>query len=99
MPDYFATLWTVAHQAPRSMGFPRQGHWSRLPFLSPGDLLNPGILSASPALAGGFFTTAPPGKPHPSFEGKEKQGTHHPKLLSGVKGSTKDLQMIKLFWS
>jgi len=45
------------------MGFSRQENWSELPFPSPGDLLNPGIESASPALADGFFTTEPPGKP------------------------------------
>ena len=39
----FVTLWTVAHQAPLSMGFFRQEYWSELPFLSPGDLLNPGF--------------------------------------------------------
>ena len=39
----FATPWTVAYQAPPSMGFSRQGYWSGLPFPSPGDLLNPGI--------------------------------------------------------
>ena len=37
------TPWTVAHQAPLSMGFPRQEYWSELPFPSPGDLPNPGI--------------------------------------------------------
>ena len=53
--------WTVAHQAPLSMGFPRQEYWSGLPFPSPGDLLNPGIEPtsvASPTLAGGIFTTS-----------------------------------------
>ena len=45
------------------MGFPRQEHWSGLPFPSPGDLPDPGIEAASAALAGGFFTTEPPGKP------------------------------------
>jgi len=44
------------------MGFPRQEYWSGLPFPSPGDLSNPGIKPASPALARGFFTTAAPGK-------------------------------------
>ena len=39
----FATPWTVAYQAPPSMGFSRQEYWSGLPFPSPGDLLNPGI--------------------------------------------------------
>ena len=42
--------WTVAHQAPLSMGFSRQEHWSRLPFPSPGDLPDPGIEPKSPAL-------------------------------------------------
>ena len=45
------------------MGFPRQEYWSAWPFPSPGDLPDPGIEPASPALAGGFFTTAPAGKP------------------------------------
>ena len=61
--DSFATPWTVAHQAPLLMGFPRQEYWSGLPFPSPRDLPDPGIEPASPALAGGFFTTEPPGKP------------------------------------
>ena len=57
------TPWTVAHQAPLSMEFPRQEYWSGLPFPSPGDLPNPRVEPSSPALADGFFTTAPPGKP------------------------------------
>ena len=57
------TPWTVACQAPLSMGFPRQEYWSGLPFASPGDLPNPGTELPIPALAGGFFTTEPPGKP------------------------------------
>ena len=44
------TPWTVAHQAPLSMGFSRQEYWSGLPFPSPGDLLNLGIKPWSPAL-------------------------------------------------
>ena len=55
----FATPWTVVHHAPLSMGFPRQEHWSRLPFPSPGKSSWPGIKPASSALAGGFFTNAP----------------------------------------
>ena len=39
----FATPWTVAHQSPLSVGFPRQEYWSGLPFPSPGDLLRPGM--------------------------------------------------------
>ena len=54
MSDSFApdseTPWTVAHQAPLSMGFPKQKYWSGLLFPSPGDLLNPGIEPASPEL-------------------------------------------------
>ena len=44
------TPWTVAHQAPLSMGFSRQECWSELPFPSPGDLPDPGIEPKSPAL-------------------------------------------------
>ena len=50
-------------QAPLSMGFPRQVYWAGLPFPSLGDLPNPGTETASPALAGGFLITDPPGKP------------------------------------
>jgi len=56
------TPWTVACQASLSIGFLRQEYWNGLPFLSPGDLLEPGIKSISPALAGKFFTAEPPGK-------------------------------------
>ena len=55
---------TAVHRAPLSMGFSRQEYWSGLPLPSPRDLPNPGIKLRSPALAGGFFTTEPPGKPH-----------------------------------
>ena len=61
----FATPWTEACQAFLSVGFPRKECWSGLPFPFPGDLPNPGIKPMSPefpALAGGFFTTEPPGK-------------------------------------
>ena len=46
----FATLWTVAHQAPPSTGFSRQEYWSGLPFPSPGNLPDPGIEPRSPTL-------------------------------------------------
>ena len=59
----FAILCTVALQTPLSMGYPRQECWSGLLFPPPGDLSNPRIEPASPASAGGFFTTEPPGKP------------------------------------
>ena len=49
--------WTVAHQAPLSMGFSRQEYWSGLPCPSPGD--RPELTSLmSPVLTGGFFTTS-----------------------------------------
>ena len=54
------TPWTVALQAPLSMGFSRQDYWSGLPCPPPGDL-PPGIEPAR--TAGGFFITEPPGKP------------------------------------
>ena len=60
-----ATPWTVAHQVPLSLGFPRQEYWSGLPLPSPRDLPDPGIEPMSPALADGFFTNRAPGKPFP----------------------------------
>ena len=59
----FATLWIIVRQAPLSMEFPRQEYCSGLPFPSPGHLPHPRIKPLSPALAGGFFTAEPPGKP------------------------------------
>ena len=56
-----ATVWTVTHQTSLSTEFSRQEHWSGFPFPSPGNLPDPGINPASPALAGGFFTTTAPG--------------------------------------
>ena len=55
--------WTVAHQAPPSMGFSRQEYLSGLPFPSPGDLPDPGIEPRSPTLQADALTSAPPGKP------------------------------------
>ena len=60
---FFATPWTVAHQAPPSMEFSRQEYWSGLPFPSPGDLPNPGIEPRSPALQTDTLLSEPPGKP------------------------------------
>ena len=60
----FATPWTIGHQASLSMEFPRQEYWSGLPFPSPRDLPDLSLIElVSFALAGRFFTTAPPGKP------------------------------------
>ena len=64
--QFFVTQKTVAHQAPLFMEFSRQDYCSELPFSSLGDLLDLRIEHSSPvslAMAGGFFTTEPPGKP------------------------------------
>ena len=60
----FATPWTVTHQVPLLVEFSRQQYWNGLPFPTPGNLFHLGIKPASlasPALAGGFFTTVPLG--------------------------------------
>ena len=57
-----ATPWTVAYQAPLSMGFSRQEYWSELPFPSPGDLPDPRIKPRSPALQTDALPSKPPGK-------------------------------------
>ena len=59
----FVTLWTVACQAPLSMGFLRQEYWSRLPFPPPGNLPDPAIKPGSPALHADSLPSEPPGKP------------------------------------
>ena len=59
----FLGTWTLAHQAPVSMGFPRQEYWSGLPFPAPGDLPDPGMEPIYPALAGGFFAIELAGTP------------------------------------
>ena len=57
----FVTLWTIAYQAPPSMGF-RQEYWSGLPFPSPGDLPDPGIEPSSPKLQADALPSEPPGR-------------------------------------
>ena len=71
MSNSFLTSRTINHHAPLSMEVSRQEYWSGLPFSSPGDLPNQGIELASPmtpALASGFFTAEPPGKPISSVQ-------------------------------
>ena len=59
----FETPWTIALQAPLSMGFSRQKYWSGLPCPPPGDLPNPGIKPRSPSLRADSLPSEPPGKP------------------------------------
>ena len=74
-----AAPWTVAHQAPLSMGFSRQESWSELPIPPPGDLSNAGIEPMSLAShAGRFFTAEPPGKP------RRRQRTSKNPVLIGL---------------
>ena len=58
----FATPWTIAYQAPPSMGFSRQEYWSGLPFPSPGDVPNPRIELGSPAFQADALTSEPTGQ-------------------------------------
>ena len=62
--QFCATLWTVAGQAPLSMGFFRQEYWSGFPCPPPRDLFNPGIKPESPAWQADSLPLVPPGKPH-----------------------------------
>ena len=64
MSIFLVTLWTVAHQAPLSMAFPRQEYWSGFPFPSLGHLPDPGIEPVSPAITDGFFIAEPLGSPN-----------------------------------
>ena len=59
----FSTPWTIARQAPLSMGFSRQEYWSGLPFPSPWDLPDPGIEPESPARQADPLPSEPPGEP------------------------------------
>ena len=60
------------------MGFPRQEYWTEWPFPAPQDLPYPGEEPGSPTLAGGFFTTVPPGKPGPWRGGDQKKKKKNP---------------------
>ena len=70
----FAILWTVAHHTPLSIGFSRQQSWSGLPILSPGDFLNSGTESRSPALQTDSLLSEVPGKP---IKYLESYSTHY----------------------
>ena len=96
----FATPWSVACQAPKSMGFPRQEHGSGLPFPSQGDLPDPGIKLASlmsPTLAGGFFTTGSPRKPTPYSNWYKKFTVIHSHSILNTRYLSNQ-SYDKLFW-
>ena len=65
----FATAWTVARQAPLSLGLSKQEYWTEVPFLPPGALLDPGIEPGSPELQANSLPSEPPGKPYISATG------------------------------
>ena len=97
----FATPWTVAYQAPLSMGFSRWEYWSRLPFLSTGDLPNPGIEPeslTSPALAGGFFTTSATWEAHWAlYQYLKRKHTHtYSQQIMAIPSMEKWLSMTKI---
>ena len=75
MSKFIVIPWTVALHDLLSVGFPRQEYRSGLPFPSSRDLPKPEIESASPELAGRFFTTVPPGKPHIKLKEGQFWGT------------------------
>ena len=85
----FATPWTVAHQAPLSMGFSRQEYWSGLPFLSPGDLPDPGIESRSSTLQAHSLLSELPGKP------SELPRSQYPKYIKNSFKSASKNQTIQ----
>ena len=74
MTESFLSPWSVAHQAPLSIGFSKQEYWNRLPCSLPGNLPDPGTEPTSlvfPALAVRFFTTETPGKPLSMVQGSQ----------------------------
>ena len=74
----FVTSWTVAHQAPLSVGFPRQGYWSRWPFPSPGSLPDPRIEPRFPVLQADSLLSEPQGEP------QNKANYNTKKFLKGM---------------
>ena len=73
----FVILWTVAHQAPLTMGFSRQEYWNRLPYPPLGDLPNPGIEPKFPTSQANSLLSEPPGKPMNTGVGSQS-------LLQGI---------------
>ena len=77
------TPWTVAYQAPLSMGFSRQEYWSGVPFPSPGDLPGPGIELGSPTLQADALLSEPPGKSRRAIETERPVCAHQSPRKSG----------------
>ena len=100
--QFFVTPWTVAHQAPLSMGFSRQEYWSGVSCPPLGNLPDPGIELMSPALAGGFFTTSATWEAHPKFIWNcktilRKENKVERLILSNIKTYHKAI-VIKAVW-
>ena len=90
----FAAPWTVAYQAPPSMGFSRQEYWSGLPFPSPGDLPDPGIELGSPAFQADALTSVPPGKMRKRcWERLKAGGERDDKRMKWLDGITNSMDM------
>ena len=84
----FATPWTVAYQAPPSMGFSRQEYWSGVPLPSPGDLPDPGIERGSLALQADSLLSEPPRQPINGSKGRAKnRGTGSKPFKKRAEGS------------
>ena len=103
----FVTPWTVAYQAPPSIGFSRQEYWSGLPFSSPGDLPDSGIELGFPTLGADALTSEPPGKPIMPYQIIKiylwRYLTHHSFIYNNVKymliqfSSVQLLNCVRLF--
>ena len=90
----FATLWTVAHQAPPSMEFSRQEYWSGLSFLSPGDLPDPWIKLGSPTLQADALPSEPPEKFVTELFSNQELGSHSKPFLSHCYTSKNSSRLI-----
>ena len=98
----FATLWTVARQAPLPKGFSWQAYWSGLPCPSPGDLPHPWIqptFLASPALAGRFLTAEPPGKPMLKYYNPLKPIVSDGSLFLGIFKPKKKMVLVIYYYA
>ena len=94
----FVTPWTVAHQAPTSMGFSRQEYWSGSPFPTPGDLPNPGIKPRTPTLQADSLPSEPPGKPSPLLMQEQNEEVSASFCSSLPAGNTCKLKSCTSSW-